>query len=473
MSITNYTELVEISTIIVERSERQRKELPERDQASLVGSIRRNGLINPIIVARDGLVLKAGERRLEACKALGWSQILVRWAEDLSDIDSQILELEENLKRLDLDWQDQVRSIGRIHKLFQAKDLDWTMGETAAECNLTLGTVSMYLKVFAELGEERILTAGTVREAYNTLGRRDARAAGEALQEILETTQEMMERPLPAAAPLAEETAPGPGTTIAGPIGGGSNVVKLDPKPFGPGRVSPVEQTILHETFPKWVEKYKGKPFNLVHCDFPYGIELFAGPQAGGERHGQYGDSKDLYFQLLSCLLQNINKIMSNSGHMVFWFGGHEDETRRMFQDLAPSLVVWKHKLIWHKSDNAGIASNATMGPRHVYEQALLVSRGNRQIVRVVADLYPCPTDKRFHVSTKPEPMLKHFFSMLVDENTSLFDPTCGGGSAIRVAEELGAARCLGMDIDEQVVGTARVALRNARTLRVGTKGML
>ena len=59
---------------------------------------------------------------------------------------------------------------------------------------------------------------------------------------------------------------------------------------------------------------------------------------------------------------------------------------------------------------------------------------------------------------------------MLVDENTSLLDPTCGSASAIRVAEEMGAVRCLGMDIDEQAVGIARVALRNARMLQMQSK---
>ena len=56
--------------------------------------------------------------------------------------------------------------------------------------------------------------------------------------------------------------------------------------------------------------------------------------------------------------------------------------------------------------------------------------------------------------------------SMLVDEHTSLLDPTCGSASALRAAESLGAQTVLGMDSDEQTVGLARMALRQARTMR-------
>ena len=120
-----------------------------------------------------------------------------------------------------------------------------------------------------------------------------------------------------------------------------------------------------------------------------------------------------------------------------------------------------KFGLVWVKSDNAGIAGDALRSPRHTYEFALLASRGERQIVQIKSDTYSAPTDKRLHPSTKPEPMLRHFFTMLVDEHTSMLDPTCGSGASIRAAESLGAGRCLGLEIDEGFVEftQARVSL--------------
>ena len=98
-----------------------------------------------------------------------------------------------------------------------------------------------------------------------------------------------------------------------------------------------------------------------------------------------------------------------------------------------------------------------------------MATRGSRQIVKVVADVYSGATYKRYHPSAKPEQMLKHFFTMLVDEHTRLLDPTCGSGTALCAAEDLGAQEVLGLESDETICGTARMLLRQQRALRNGS----
>jgi hypothetical protein len=216
-----------------------------------------------------------------------------------------------------------------------------------------------------------------------------------------------------------------------------------------------------------WASKYTGKPFNFIHCDFPYGISVFNGPQAAGMRHSQYIDDKEIHFKLLETLLTNLDRLASMSCHIMYWYSNqHYDAIRGAIAELAPSLTVHVHPLIWVKSDQAGIAPDPKRHPRHIYETCLLMSRGGRQIVRIAADAYSAPTDKTWHVHTKPEPMLRHFFTMLVDENTIMLDPTCGSASSLRAAESLGARYVFGMDTDETTVGHARQALRHSRVLR-------
>ncbi len=53
---------------------RHRKDLG--DLQSLADSIQEIGLLHPIVVTEDGELI-AGERRLEACKLLGWEEIPV------------------------------------------------------------------------------------------------------------------------------------------------------------------------------------------------------------------------------------------------------------------------------------------------------------------------------------------------------------------------------------------------------------
>ena len=63
---------ISLSSILVNRAERQRRELPNID--ILADSIKRLGLIHPIVIDRDNNLV-AGERRLEACRTLGWTHI--------------------------------------------------------------------------------------------------------------------------------------------------------------------------------------------------------------------------------------------------------------------------------------------------------------------------------------------------------------------------------------------------------------
>jgi ParB/RepB/Spo0J family partition protein len=75
---------------------------------SLARSIEQHGLLHPILV-RNGNQLVAGQRRLEACRLLGWSTIPVRRVDGLSDDELRAVELEENTERLDLTTYEQTK----------------------------------------------------------------------------------------------------------------------------------------------------------------------------------------------------------------------------------------------------------------------------------------------------------------------------------------------------------------------------
>lgn len=461
MPVTDSYQRLPLASVIVKREARQRRVIKTDD---LERSISQIGVLQPIIVERDGTLI-AGERRLEACRALGLPDIPVRFADQLEPAELAIIELEENLKRSDLDWKDQTSAIGRIHQLFCDLDPDWTLGDTGERISMSTGQISMYLKVHADLADPRVQAATTAREAYNMLGRRDARAAGDALQELLgQPVEPEVELPLPVGVSAGGRSE---GEYVNTQNWGGGqpprNVVPL--VPAGP---PPEHQCLLQANFLDWAPAYAGRKFNFIHCDFPYGVQVFSGAgQFNGADAEAYSDSPDDYFTLLTCLCTNLERLLSVSGHLMFWYSEKfGDQTRQMFRRLAPSLKFVTHPLVWVKSDNAGISAHVHHSPRHVYETCLLAERGNRPMVKIASDAYSAPTDKKFHVSTKPEPMLRHFMSMLVDQHTEMLDPTAGSGAALRAAESLGARSVLGLEIDHQCVEVARGALRNARLMR-------
>jgi ParB/RepB/Spo0J family partition protein len=434
--LTNKYRRIPLHLIEVPRDERQRRTLNVED---LLSSIKARGVIQPIIVEElesGRYRLVAGERRYTASQKLGLADIPARMAGDLNPIERQIIELEENVKREDLDWKDHVHAIRRIHILYSQLNPEQTHEQTAEEIGMSRGNVSIAIRVAEELdaGSKTLAAAPGYRAAYNMIARHDERRMGDVMNDLLSEPQPVV------------------GMTISPPA----------------AQAAPPE-SILNEDFLQWAEVYAERPFSFIHCDFPYGIDLDRSEQANTAAWGGYADSEALYWKLCQALARNLDKLLTQQGHLMFWLPSdirRQYETLDFFQEAAPSLYFVPTPLIWHKTDNRGILSDPKRRARHIYETALYASRGDRFVVKSVSDAYGAPTSKELHQSEKPEPMLRHFFSMFVDAHTRMLDPTCGSGTALRAAESLGAPEVLGLEISPEFCTGARSILKKFRNLR-------
>lgn len=452
MALTNKYKRIPLVQIDVPRDERQRRTL---DAELLVDSIKKHGVIQPIIVEEvgDRYRLVAGERRYTASAKIGIPDIPARLASDLSSTERQILELEENVKRLELGWKDEAIAIMRIHDLYvsinpideETGKSKWTQEQTADALGVSKSLVSMNYQVAEELLADNPMVHGApgLRAANNIVVRHNDRRVGDALNDLMEDLPVYV--PPDPARPQISSARPPAQITVAKP------------------------ESILNLDFFTWVESYSGRPFSFIHCDFPYGIEIHESEQANTAQWGGYEDSDATYWSLCKALCTNLNKLMTPQGHLFFWLPSdiwRQYETIEYFRVNAPSLDFVRIPLVWHKTDNRGILSDARRRARHVYESALYASRGGRLIVKSVSDAYGAPTSKEVHQSEKPEPMLRHFFQMFVDEYTRVLDPTCGSGTALRAAESLGATEVLGLEINSDYCDAARTLLRKHRNLR-------
>lgn len=416
--IQGETASIRIDSIIINRGERLRSEIEPKALASLAESIGRLGLIHFPIVRRD-LVLVSGENRIEAMRLLGWDRTTITWADATEEDELLALELEENVKRSDLSWQEQCDGVRRYHELQKRRDPAWTQELTAAGLGVAQATVSSYLDIASEIakGNQRVLDAPLLSTARNIVARKKERAASdEALQ-------------LKFAFGGEEETAP---------------------------RESP----IIQADFLEWAEAYKGQPFNFLHCDFPYGINADKFNQSAGAELGDYKDDFGTYERLLDCLCERRSTLLGESGHLIFWFSmQHYAYT---LEKLSRFFRVDPYPLIWIKTDNKGTLPDPSRGPRRIYEVAFFCSHGDRKITSPVSNAYGASTERTAgHMSEKSQGMLEHFFRMVVDEGTRMLDPTCGSGSAIRAADALGAKHVLGLERDAEFVANARRAWEN------------
>lgn len=108
--------LVDIEKIKVK--ERARKDFGNLKE--LADDIKENGLINPPVVNRD-FELLAGERRLRACKVLGWKQIVVN-VMDTRDLEHELnIELSENEERLGFTKSERAELIKKLLKIQEEK----------------------------------------------------------------------------------------------------------------------------------------------------------------------------------------------------------------------------------------------------------------------------------------------------------------------------------------------------------------
>jgi ParB/RepB/Spo0J family partition protein len=409
--LTKKVKSIKLADIIIDRSNRQRTEI---DTSDIDESIRRRGVLTPVCV-REDMTLVFGERRVTSARKAGHTDILARIApNNLSEHDLQLLELEENLMRAELPWVDKAKAMARLYTLSGKESVN----AFADSIGYNQGFVARMLDAAAEIaaGNERVINAPGLQKAMNVITRQREREENNAIAEILDN------------------------------IGTGSAEAPT---------VDPEQMPILNISFHDWAASYTGPKFNVIHCDFPYGVGLDDSDQlqVGGTAHATYDDSPDVFWALLTTLAEHEHRFISHSAHLIFWHSMKRDLYHPMLKFFTERMPEWTfedYPLVWHKTDNRGIAPDVERRPRRIYETALFGWRGERKLFKLGSNAYGAPKEASAHPSTKPEPMLRYFLSMVVDPHTRLLDPTCGSGTALRAAESLGAASVLGLELDPE-----------------------
>lgn len=425
--------------ITVDREARQRRELSGISELAL--SLKQVGLINPIVIERSGN-LRAGERRFSAAKMLGWTHIPVQFVDELDEATLQQIELEENIRRQALDWKDECLAIERYHKLRSNED-GWNTDKTAEALGVSPQTLSSKRAVARELsaGNERVLGAPKYSVALGIVDRARQRRESSALDRITAIRDE------------ADDNARhSPDDAGNGEVSAGTGIHEAsEARPHEGRKAAP----IVCEDFIAWQKAYVGEPFNFIHCDFPYGVNADKHDQGASSSFGGYEDSPEVYWNLIAALKEGMENVVAESAHIMFWFSmDYYTDTLAALRDMGWSVDPFP--LIWWKSDNSGILPDPSRGPRRVYETCFFGSRGDRKIVRAVSNLFGAPNLKSLHMSEKNLTMLTKFMGMFVDEYSIVLDPTCGSGSSLKAAASCGAARVLGLEINEEFAAIAK-----------------
>jgi len=82
----------------------------------LMESMRRHGLMNPVLITQNKELI-AGNRRLESAKRLGWTTIEARIIDSLDEADKVEMEIDENLHRRSLSPDELADGYARLTRL--------------------------------------------------------------------------------------------------------------------------------------------------------------------------------------------------------------------------------------------------------------------------------------------------------------------------------------------------------------------
>lgn len=457
---------------------------PDRQRAkaeadnSLIQSIDRLGLLNPIIVHAD-MTLVAGERRLDAFRKMNAKLIPARVFEELPPVARFEAELQENLARKQLTWQEEVKAIGRYHQLRVASYKGWTQMGTADALGISQSHLGTILTIFEEVDDPDVMACPTMKGAFNLISSRADRAKIAAQSRGLiavEAVSSLLPTNLPAGATreektqallenlkiekFAAETVDDIDKSIKAIHEGRAAKAMLDAQK----KLEIVSDLVVNADFLEWAEAYAGPRFDVMHVDFPYGKNYGgARTRRTGKTHIApiYADDPDIYFGLVAGFLALQDRFAFSAAHCIFWFDmQYYQWTIDQFLAAGWDLVA-PFPYIWTKGYQ-GIASDVKRRPRHCYETALIFSRGERKLIKLDNDHFNCPVDEKLHLNQKPIPMLKHLLGMFVDEHTAVLDPTCGSGSALAAAKKLGASRVLGIELDDNNADVAKFILQRA-----------
>jgi ParB family transcriptional regulator, chromosome partitioning protein len=170
-----------------------RREFDPTELAQLSESLRQNGLLQPITVrpAGEDFQLVAGERRLRAAQAIGWTEIPAQ-VKDLDDRALLVLALVENLQRANLNAIEEAQGYRRLMEEFGL-----TQQQVAEAVGKDRTTVTNLLRVLTlpegvqkmvesgalSAGHARALLALTDRSAADRLAR-EAATGGWSVREL-------------------------------------------------------------------------------------------------------------------------------------------------------------------------------------------------------------------------------------------------------------------------------------------------
>lgn len=424
-------QLAQLSSLIISEN-RQRKVFDPDKLVELRESIVKTGLMHPPVVRVQGdkLLLVAGERRLRALKDMGSLGEQLKFNNqivppgfvpyitlgELTPLDAEEAELEENAVREDLTWQETTEARARLHRLREkqasATGSTHTVAQTAEEIygrsdGYYQSTVREAVILADRLSDPDIAKAKTQAEAFKILKKK-------------------------------EETA---------------RMVRLSAtvgETYGPEKL----RLLKGDCLSLMASADLLERFDVICTDPPYGMgaDQFgdgAGRHTSNEHN--YKDDYESWIALMSKWPTLAYQVAKPQAHAyVFCDIDRFHELKRYMEEAG--WYVFRTPFILFKPDATRVPL-PDRGPRRQWEMCLYAIKGKKTVTHIYGDVITATGDpSSIHGARKPVAVYENLLLRSVRPGDSILDPFAGTGTIFRAAVKF-QCECVGIEMSASSAG--------------------
>lgn len=464
---TSHHSRVKLACNLLNDSNRIREDYSHVNE--LAESIRTRGLIQPIVITADYVVIDGGSRLRAVRDVLKLPDVDVVFMETMDEADLRVLEVEANIRRRDFSWTERVLAVVRVHELQVARSVltgtdRWTQKQTGELLGQSTGNVNNFITLasYIRRKDQEILKCDGPTSALKLLVGRKER---EATQRLAALTFN------PTATTSTDQLAilntppgrSGPVPTISdddaffssSPVTNGSMPINItlpdvdeepgsvgqgvgQPNPEGP--TIPLRDMLLLGDCFEHMAIMEGGSVDHVITDIPYGIDMSMLSQDQGgidtstvaAEHTVEGN-----IELMSKLFPAVYRILKPHGFFVLFYDlAHHNRLYDLA--VAAGFKVQRWPLIWiktHACINQGAAYNFTKN----YEVAMVCRMPGATLLNPQSSSFWMGgnDDTRTllgHPFVKPLKLWSWIMNAVALKGQTIYDPFAGVGSSTLAA---------------------------------------
>lgn len=415
---------------------RQRQEFDESKLQELATSITNNGLLQPVVVrasgdSAGGYQLVCGERRLRAIAQLRFIGNALRFDSqvvpgesipcvllgDLDELAAEEAEFDENIRRVDLTWQEKAAATAKLASIRQKR-------LKAAEATGDFAAIKA-----AEKAASVSALAQELNPAQESAATPGSRAQQNVHRDLV--LAKHMDNPEVKGAKTADEAFKAlkraeevrKNTELAATVG---------------ATFTAALHAAHHTESLGWMTACAAETFDVILSDPPYGMDADQFGDSGGLAAGAhfYDDSYENWQKLMLAFAPLAFRVTKPQAHMyLFCDFDRFHELKEILN--AEGWNCFRTPIVWVKPAGSRLPW-VDFGPQRKFELCLYANKGRKPVTRIFPDVVSFNADDNLgHPAQKPVALFVDLLKRSVAPGNRVLDPFAGSGPIFPAAHEL------------------------------------